>query len=118
MQGRVRALWGLQSLYPKDVLVRRLDPDGAVSLSGREVLIRYRSFTPGELAEIVDSGTILPAGITRFRVRERVLGVRYPLGRMMEGDPHARNAELREFVERSWGEDRVRYYGEPVVLFE
>lgn len=118
LQGRVRGLWGLQSLYPKDVLVRRLDPDGAVSLSGREVLIRYRDFTPGELAKIVDSGTILPAGITRFRVRERVLGVRYPLGRMREGDPRARNAELREFVERSWGEDRVRYYGEPVVLFE
>jgi len=37
---------------------------------------------------------------------------------MMEGDPRFRNAELREFVERSWGEDRVRYYGEPVVLFE
>jgi hypothetical protein len=118
LQGRVRALWDLQSLYPKDVLVRRVDPDGAVSLSEREVLIRYRDFTPGELAEIVDSGTILPAGITRFRVRERVLGVRYPLGRMMEGDPRARNAELREFVERSWGENRVRYYGEPVVLFE
>ena len=118
LQGRVRALWGLQSLYPKDALVRRLDPDGAASLSEREVLIRYQTFTPGELAAIVDSGTVLPAGITRFRVRERVLGVRYPLSRMMEGDPRARNAELREFVERSWGEDRVRYYGEPVVLFE
>src|ERR687898_301305 len=74
--------------------------------------------TPRDLAEIVDSGTVLPAGITRFRVRERVLGVRYPLDRMMEGDPRARNAELREFVEGRWKENRVRYYGEPVVLFE
>ena len=118
MQGRVRALWGLQSLYPKDALVRRLDPDGAVSLSEREILIRYQTFTPGELAAIVDSGTVLPAGITRFRVRERVLGVRYSLDRMMEGDSRARNAELREFVESRWEENRVRYYGEPVVLFE
>jgi len=118
LQGRVRALWGLQSLYPKNVLVRRVDPDGAVSISEREVLIRYQTFTPAELAAIVDSGIVLPAGITRFRVQERVLGVRYPLGRMVEGDPSVRNAELREFVERSWGEDRVRYYGEPVVLFE
>jgi hypothetical protein len=118
LQGRVRALWGLQSLYPKDVLVRRVDPVGTASLSKGEVLIRYQTFTPAELAAIVDSGTVLPAGITRFRVRERVLGVRYPLGRMVEGDPSVRNAELREFVERSWGEDRVRYYGEPVVLFE
>jgi hypothetical protein len=81
-------------------------------------LIRYRSFTPGELAEIVDAGAVLPAGITRFRIQERVLGVRYPLDRMMDGDPRVRNAELRGFVERRWAENRVRYYGEPVVLFE
>jgi len=118
LRGRVRALWGLQSLYPEGVLVRRVEPDGTVRPSGREVLIRYRTFTPGELAAIVDSGSVLPAGITRFRIQERVLGVRYPLGRMVKGDPRVRNAELREFVERSWGEDRVRYYGEPVVLFE
>jgi hypothetical protein len=118
LSGRVRALWDLQSFYPKGVVVRRVEPDDAARLSDGEALIRYRSFTPRELAEIVDSGTVLPAGITRFRVRERVLGVRYPLDRMMEGDPRARNAELREFVEGRWEQNRVRYYGEPVVLFE
>jgi hypothetical protein len=41
----------------------------------------------------------LPAGITRFRVRERILGVRYPMERMKAGDA-ARNAELGKFVER------------------
>ena len=118
LQGRVRALWDLRSFYPKGVVVRRVEPDGRVRLSGGEALIRYQPFTPGELAEIVYSGSVLPAGITRFRIQERVLGVRYPLDRMMEGDPRARNAELREFVESRWEENRVRYYGEPVVLFE
>jgi hypothetical protein len=118
LRGRVRALWDLRSFYPKGVVVRRVEPDGTARLSGGEVLIRYQPFTPGQLAEIVDSGTVLPAGITRFRVRERVLGVRYPLDRMMEGDPRVRNAELREFVEGRWEENRVRYYEEPVVLFE
>ena len=118
LRGRVRALWDLRQFYPKGVVVRRVEPDGAVRLSGGEALIRYQPFTPRELAEIVDAGSVLPAGITRFRVRERVLGVRYPLDRMMEGDPSARNAELREFVESRWEENRVRYYGEPVVLFE
>jgi hypothetical protein len=37
---------------------------------------------------------------------------------MKDGDAAVRNAELREFVRRRWNEDRVRYYGEPVVLFE
>ncbi|MBD0357439.1 MAG: ParB N-terminal domain-containing protein [Rubrobacter sp.] len=118
LQGRVRALWELQSYYPEGVVVRRVEPDGTARLSDGEVLIRYYPFTPGELTEIVDSGTVLPAGITRFRVRERVLGVRYPLDRMMEGEPRARNAELRAFIESRWEENRVRYYGEPVVLFE
>jgi L-serine kinase (ATP) / ParB family transcriptional regulator, heme-responsive regulator len=118
LQGRVRALWALQSLYPKGAVVRRVEPDGTVRLSGGEALIRYRPFTPGELAAIVDSGTVLPAGITRFRIQERVLGVRYPLDRMKSGDTRTRNVELREFVESRWEENRVRYYGEPVVLFE
>ena len=114
----VRALWGLQALYPTGVVVRRVEPDGAVRLAEGTALVRYRSFAPGELAAIVDAGAVLPAGITRFRVRERILGVCYPLGRMRDGDTTARNAELEEFVARRWAEDRVRYYGEPVVLFE
>ena len=114
----VRGLWRLQALYPKDEVVRRVEPDGSVRLAYGEALIRYRSFTPGDLAAVVDAGAVLPAGITRFRVRERVLGVRYPLDRMRDGAAGARNAELKEFVERRWSEDRVRYYGEPVVLFE
>jgi L-serine kinase (ATP) / ParB family transcriptional regulator, heme-responsive regulator len=117
-RGQVRALWALRSFYPRGVVVRRVEPYGTARISGGEALIRYRSFTPAELAEIVDSGTVLPAGITRFRIQERVLGVRYPLDRMMDGDLRTRNAELREFVERRWAENRVRYYGEPVVLFE
>jgi len=118
LKERVRALWDLQSFYPKAGVVRRIEPDGAVHLSEGEVLIRYRTFTPGDLAAIVDSGAVLPAGITRFRVQERVLGVRYPLDKMQNGDASTRNDELREFVESRWNENRVRYYGEPVVLFE
>jgi L-serine kinase (ATP) / ParB family transcriptional regulator, heme-responsive regulator len=113
----VRALWALQSLYPEGV-VRRVEPNGSLGLVGGEAVIRYRAFAPEELVEIVRSGAVLPAGITRFRVRERVLGVRYPLEKMYDGDAHTRNAELRSFVERLWRENRIRYYEEPVVLFE
>jgi hypothetical protein len=47
-----------------------------------------------------------------------VLNVRYPVDLLADGDPEQRNAELREFVKRSWEGNRVRYYAEPVVLFE
>jgi L-serine kinase (ATP) / ParB family transcriptional regulator, heme-responsive regulator len=112
----VRALWALQSLYPQGVVVRRLEADGRFELG--EAMIRYRPFAPEELVEIVRSGAVLPAGITRFRVRERVLGVGYPLEKIREGDAPSRNAELQAFVERLWEENRIRYYKEPVVLFE
>jgi hypothetical protein len=113
----VQALWALQSLYPEGV-VRRVEPNGPLAPAEGEAMVRYRPFVPEELVEIVRSGAVLPAGITRFRVRERVLGVRYPLEKMQNGDAPTRNAELRTFVERLWGENRIRYYEEPVVLFE
>jgi hypothetical protein len=115
---RSGAMWALQARYPEAAAVRRVEPDRVVRLLNGEALIRYRPFSPEELVEIVGSGAILPAGVTRFRVRERVLGVRYPLGRMMDGEPRARNVELRRFVSERWAENRVRYYREPVVLFE
>ncbi len=114
----VRALWALQALYPDGVVVRRVEPNGGVGPAGGEAVIGYRAFGPEELVEIVRSGAVLPAGITRFRVRERVLGVRYPLEKMKDGDVPTRNAELEAFVKRLWRENRIRYYEEPVVLFE
>jgi L-serine kinase (ATP) / ParB family transcriptional regulator, heme-responsive regulator len=113
----VRALWALQSLYPEGV-VCRVEPDGPLRLAEGEAMVRYRPFAPEKLVEIVRSGAVLPAGITRFRVRERVLGVCYPLEKMQDGDAATRNAELKAFVERLWKENRIRYYEEPVVLFE
>ena len=118
LMAEVRALWTLQALYPEGVVVRRVDPDAPIKLAEGEAMIRYRPFAPKELVEIVRSGAVLPAGITRFRVQERVLNVRYPLEKMKNGDASARNAELRAFVERLWNENRIRYYREPVVLFE
>ena len=114
----VRALRALQALYPEGVMVRRVEPNGRLVPAEGEAIIRYRAFGPEELVEIVRSGAVLPAGITRFRVRERVLGVRYPLEKMKNGDIPTRNAELETFVERLWKENRIRYYEEPVVLFE
>jgi L-serine kinase (ATP) / ParB family transcriptional regulator, heme-responsive regulator len=114
----VRALWALQALYPEGVVVRRVEANGRLRPAEGKTIIRYRPFAPEELVEIVRSGAVLPAGITRFRVRERVLGVRYPLEKIKDGDATSRNAELRAFVERLWEENRIRYYEEPVVLFE
>ncbi len=117
LAAEVEALWGLQALYPEGV-VQRVGPEAPVELEAGEAVILYRPFTPRELAEVVRLGKVLPAGITRFRVSERVLGVRFPLEKLRDGDPGERNAELKVFVRELWDENRIRYYGEPVVLFE
>jgi L-serine kinase (ATP) / ParB family transcriptional regulator, heme-responsive regulator len=114
----VRALWALRKAYPEGGVVRRVDPKRPTRPPAGEAVLVYRRFTPEELAEIVSAGEVLPAGLTRFVVEERVLNVRYPLGLLEKGDRNARNVELREFVRRSWQGGRVRYYAEPVVLFE
>jgi hypothetical protein len=117
LAAEVEALWALQAVYPEGV-VHRVDSDAPVGLKAGEAVIRYRPFAPRELVEVVGLGKVLPAGITRFRVRERVLGVRFPLEKLREGDPDERGAELEAFVRKFWDENRIRYYGEPVVLFE
>lgn len=117
LAGEVEALWSLQSVYPGGV-VRRIDSEAPVQLVEEEAMIRYRSFMPRELVEIVRLGKVLPAGITRFRVRERVLGVRFPLVKLLDGSPEERNEELKAFMRKFWEENRIRYYDEPVVLFE
>lgn len=114
----VRALRALQAAYPQGDVVHRVDPDRPVELAVGEAMLLYRRFTPRELVKAVSAGEVLPAGITRFVIEERVLNVRYPLELLSSGEPAARNAELLEFVKRSWKRNRVRYYREPVVLFE
>lgn len=114
----VRALKAIGRVYPKDGVVRRVDPEAGVELGAGEAVLLYRRFSPRELVEVVEMGEVLPAGITRFPVPERVLNVRYPLALLEDGDPSDRTAELKEFVEESLRKNRVRYYAEPVVLFE
>ena len=111
-------LWACRRSIPKGWWCGASSQTAPVKLAEGETIIRYRPFTPGELSRDRALRSVLPAGITRFRLKERVLGVRYPLTKMKNGNAPTRNAELKAFVERLWRENRIRYYKEPVVLFE
>jgi hypothetical protein len=115
--GQARALWTLQGAYPEDVAVRRVVPGEPVEPSEGRVAVYHRRFSLAELAEVVREGGTLPAGVTRFRVPERVLGVRFPLQQML-GGPVEGNEELGRFVESLLRRGRIRRYDEPVVMFE
>lgn len=111
-------LWKLQSLYPKGSTVSRVEPGEPVSLSEGEMVVRYRPFSTAELVEMVSREEVLPAGITRFRIPKRILGVRFPLEFLMGDDSEYANSELRSLVEARRRENRIRRYDEPIVLFE
>lgn len=88
----VRVLWALRKVYREGGVVRRGDSDRPVGLAAGEAVLFYRRYTPAELAEIVSAGECCPLGL------------------LEKGEPAARNAELREFVRRTWQGGRVRYY--------
>lgn len=121
LASEVELLWKIQALYPKDPkgsVVTRVEPGEDVILSEGEMLVRYRSFSATELVEMVSRKAVLPAGITRFHVPRRVLGVRFPLESLREGGAQTANSELRSLVEARRRENRVRRYDEPITLFE
>lgn len=117
LAGEVRALWALRGVYPEGVS-HRVDPEKPRKPAENEALVVYRSFSPAELAAVVHAGEVLPPGVTRFVVPERILGVRYPLESLRSSDAGGRNAELKERVARLRAQNRIRYYAEPVILFE
>lgn len=112
------ALKNLQQAYPEGVVVHRVDPERPIRLSEGEALLRYRRFTLQEMVEIVGAGEVLPAGITRFIIPERVLNVRLPLSYLRQGELEVRSQELKTLVRELWDQNRIRYYDEPILLFE
>jgi L-serine kinase (ATP) / ParB family transcriptional regulator, heme-responsive regulator len=113
-----RTLWELQDVYPDGNLVQRVAASEPVEVPEEKALVRYRRFASRELMDLIAAGEVLPAGITRFVVSERILNVCLPLVHLKGGDLEERNQELREFVEDLQRQNRIRRYNEPVILFE
>lgn len=113
-----RAMRELQRAYPDGEPVRRVAPAEEVEIPEGAALVRYRRFSLRELTGLVERGEVLPAGITRFVIPDRVLNVCLPLVYLKGGSLEERNRELREFIEDLERQGRIRRYSEPVILFE
>lgn len=118
LASRIDALWGLRALYAEGVPVSRFGAGEVVSPSGDEVAVRYRGISSAEILAAVSAGTVLPAGVTRFRVPRRILGVRFPLSLLKENDAARAEGELEVLVSARLRENRLRRYDEPVLIFE
>ncbi|WP_119067255.1 hypothetical protein [Rubrobacter indicoceani] len=121
VRGLAAALWGVQNIYPGGSgggVVRRLAPGENVEPSEGEVVISYRPFPTAGIVEEISAGRTLPAGVTRFTVPGRVLGVGMPIELLVRGDSSRARLWLDRKVAGHLGENRIRRYDEPVTLFE
>lgn len=117
-------LWRIQDVYPassggeEDGVVRRLAPGEKVEPEAGEAVIAYRPFPTAGIVEEISAGRTLPAGVTRFTVPGRILGVGIPLALLVSGDEEDASRWLDDAVSRHLRENRIRRYDEPVTLFE
>src|SRR5918997_276815 len=109
-------------------VVDGMEPPGPDDANG--LVVRVAGKASGDADRGEEVAEIETSGGETVSVRSREAGslarsramwglqARYPLERMMDGAPRDRNVELRRFVSERLAENRVRYYREPVVLFE
>jgi hypothetical protein len=93
---------GLQSLY--------LDLSGLVLLPPVQI---------DDLLLLAGEGILMPTGSTRFSISGRALYVNFPLGILSSTvSLEEKNQQLEEWIQESIASKRVRYYAEPVYMFD
>lgn len=82
-------------------------------------LIVFPRFHPDEIRELARNGSKLPTGITRHIIPGRAMRINIPLDVLQCDDPLGKkNAWLDEWMKSKMRERQVRYYQEPVFLFD
>ena len=120
---RVKALNTLVNCYAKRTSMdrttnytieplRSLYPD----LSGLVLLPPYRV---EDVLDLASQGQLMPTGSTRFTIAGRALHVKFPLGILENGQSlEQKRAWLQEWLKDSLSRRRVRYYAEPIFMFD
>lgn len=82
-------------------------------------LVAFPCFRPDDIRRVTLSGHKLPMGITRHIIPGRVLHINIPLA-ILERDEslESKNAWLDDWMETRMHERHVRFYQEPVFLFD
>jgi phosphoglycerate dehydrogenase-like enzyme len=82
-------------------------------------LVVFPEYTVEQILQITRAGHVVPAGITRFIIPNRVLRVNLPLDFLRSGQSLLeKNKWLRRFVLDKLGTSEARYYAEPVYLMD
>ncbi|BCU80733.1 bifunctional transcriptional regulator/O-phospho-L-serine synthase SbnI [Polycladomyces abyssicola] len=99
--------------YSRNCAVQRLPQGGGQLPDEGKVILRYPVCRLEELEQIVLSGNVMPAGVTRFVVSGRLLNLRIPLHLLTQ---QVISDEWEKLC-RQWS-DSLRLYDEPVYYCE
>lgn len=83
------------------------------------LMIVFPRYTPSEVTRLALNGAKLPMGITRHLIGGRAIGVNVPLERLGSGETlEEKNAWLQNWLLTKIHERKVRFYQEPVFVFD
>lgn len=123
LRGSVAQLNHIVQLYMGHTVVPRVVTT-QLDLLTREypdlsAVIVFPIFTPAEVTRLPLEGLRLPAGITRHLIGGRALGTNTSLVRLMSDESlEAKNAWLAEWLMEKIHARKVRFYQEPVFVFD
>lgn len=116
LPSRLAAMWALAGRYATLPYARRQPGDPAAVGTTR---ITWAPPRPADLVGLAGLGATFPAGVSRFIVRGRVLGVRVPLAELVTAAPGGVvDAVLARRLLDRLGRLPVRLYQEPVWVVE
>lgn len=100
--------------------VAHTDVERLLAEHGRlSALIAFPCYRPNDIREVTLSGHKLPMGITRHIIPGRVLHINIPLAILERAEPlESKNAWLDDWMQARMHERHVRFYQEPVFLFD
>lgn len=112
----VHAYEGQVELYR----VASTDPDQPVANREQVVAVMvFPRYTPDEIVKLAMNGARVPMGITRHIIPGRALRLNVPLDVLESGDSlEQKNAWLDAWLQDKLKHRHVRYYQEPVILFD
>ncbi len=120
---QARALAALVKTYEKKAALYRVSTTDLEELAAKHrqlsAVVVFPRYRPEEILRLALNGAKVPMGITRHIIPGRALRINIPLDILESDQPLAdKNAWLDEWLESKIRDREVRFYQEPVFLFD
>ncbi|MBI5029453.1 MAG: hypothetical protein HZB51_02920 [Chloroflexi bacterium] len=84
-----------------------------------QMIVVFPRYTPAQVTRLALNGAKLPMGITRHLIGGRAIGINLPLERLESNESlEEKNAWLQKWLMEKIHERKVRFYQEPVFVFD